>query len=198
MGDTMPSQAAVARPDEFMRSPVTARAQEIIGEIRQVVGAVDPAAIAALLGAVGQARRVFFDAQGRSGLVARAWTMRWMHLGVTSYMTGETVTPAIGEGDLLVCLSAKGRTGATVAHAATAHAAGARIAALTTTPDSRLAAAADLLVLVPAGNGVASVQHAGSLFEQACLILSDAMCGVFQQQRVISDTELDARHANLL
>jgi hypothetical protein len=24
------------------------------------------------------------------------------------------------------------------------------------------------------------------------------MCGVFQQQRVIPDTELDARHANLL
>src|SRR6266566_4565440 len=137
-----------------------------------------------------------FAGQGRSGLVTRATAMRWMYLGVTAYVAGETVTPAIGDDDLLVCLSASGRSGAILAHAATAGAVGARIVALTATPNSPLAGAADLVVVIPAGTGVASVQHAGSLFEQTCLILGDVLCGVFQQLHAIADRDLDRQHAN--
>jgi 6-phospho-3-hexuloisomerase len=53
-------------------------------------------------------------------------------------------------------------------------------------------------VVIPAGTGVATVQHAGSLFEQACLILGDVLCGAFQTLQAIPDQELDRRHANLL
>jgi 6-phospho-3-hexuloisomerase len=174
---------------------IRSRADDVLREIGKVVNAVDLAAVAALLAAAGEAQRMFFAAQGRSGLVARAVAMRWMHLGVTAYVAGETVTPAIGDGDLLVCLSASGRTAATLGHARTAHAAGARVAALTAAPDGPLSAAADLVVVIPAAT---TVQHAGSLFEQACLILGDVLCGVFQDLRATPDQELDRRHANLL
>jgi Predicted sugar phosphate isomerase involved in capsule formation len=42
---------------------------------------------------------------GRSGLVAKAFAMRLMHLGMISYVVGETITPALQTGDLIVVLS---------------------------------------------------------------------------------------------
>lgn len=174
------------------------RVDRIVEEIGLIAGGLRAAEISGLLSLIAGARRVFFTAQGRSGLVARAMAMRWMHLGLTSYVAGETTTPAIGEGDLLVCLSAGGRTGITLTHAATARAAGATVAVLTGSPGGPLAGEADLVVLVPARTGVASAQHAGSLFEQSCLIVGDALCGAFQQLHALPDRDLDTRHANLL
>lgn len=168
-----------------------------VEEIRRVLEVVDQAAVAAMLAATGQASRLFFSAQGRSGLIAAAIAMRWMHLGVRTHIAGAPLTPAIGKADLLVCLSASGRTEPTVANAHTASAVGARVAVVTAITDSPLAAAADLLVLIPARTGIDSAQHAGSLFEQTCLILGDALCGAFQEMASIPGHDLDRRHANL-
>jgi len=183
-----------------MRDPelIRSRIDDVLREVDRVVREVDVDALMVLLAAMGNVRRTFFAGQGRSGLVARAVAMRWMHMGVTAYVAGETVTPAIGAGDVLVCLSASGRTAATVDHARTARAAGARIVVLTATPGGPVAATSDLVVVIPAGTGVATRQHAGSLFEQACLILGDALCGVFQEMHGVPDRELNRRHANLL
>jgi len=41
------------------------------------------------------------------------------------------------------------------------------------------------------------VQHAGSLFEQAILLLGDALAWHVQQRLGVADAQLDARHANL-
>jgi 6-phospho-3-hexuloisomerase len=187
-----------AQRDGSPGAAISSRACQVTEEIRQAIGKVDPTAAAALLAAASAARRVFFDAQGRSGLVARALAMRWMHLGVTAHVAGETTTPAIGEDDLLVCLSASGNTSITLAHAAVARQAGARIAVITATAASPLAETADLIVLIPARTQVSTVQHAGSLFEQASLILGDVICAVFADKHAIGDAQLDRRHSNLL
>ncbi len=47
-------------------------------------------------------RKVLVVGAGRSGLVGRAFAMRLMHLGFRSYVLGETITPSVGEGDLVV------------------------------------------------------------------------------------------------
>lgn len=176
-------------------SDVLARAGAVLDEVRRAVATVDPDDVAALLAAVGAAQAVYFDARGRSGLMARALAMRWMHLGLEVHVAGETVTPAIGPDDLLICLSSSGRTGGPLANARVARSQGARVGVLTGAPDSPLAAAADIVVAVPR---VGSAQHAGSLFEQTCLVLGDAMCGTFQQSGAIPHAALDRRHANLL
>ncbi|MCP2163181.1 6-phospho-3-hexuloisomerase [Goodfellowiella coeruleoviolacea] len=170
------------------------RARSVLTEVHRAVTTVDPTAVTALSTAITAARAVFFDARGRSGLVARALAMRWMHLGLRVHVAGETTTPAIGAGDLLVCLSASGRTAGPLTNAGVARARGARVGVLTAAPNSPLAAAADVVVVVAAD----SHQHGGSLFEQACLLLGDAMCGAFQHANEIPDAALDERHANLL
>ena len=35
---------------------------------------------------------------GRSGLVAKAFAMRLMHLGLEAFVVGETITPALNKG----------------------------------------------------------------------------------------------------
>ena len=47
-------------------------------------------------------RRIFVAGEGRSGFSAKGFAMRLMHLGYTVYVVGETITPALREGDLLV------------------------------------------------------------------------------------------------
>src|SRR5699024_7999258 len=50
-------------------------------------------------------RRFFFLGEGRSGLIAKAVAMRLMHTGKQVYVVGETTTPAIEKGDLLIVIS---------------------------------------------------------------------------------------------
>ena len=88
------------------------------------------------------ARRVFVLGAGRSGLALRMTAMRLMHLGLAVHVAGDTTTPAIEEGDLLLTASGSGTTGGIVRAAATAKDVGARIVALTTAHALELAAAA--------------------------------------------------------
>ena len=56
------------------------------------------------------AERTYVLGAGRSGLVAKAFAMRLMHLGLRTYVVGETITPAMKEGDTIVAYSGSGET----------------------------------------------------------------------------------------
>ncbi|MFP3207495.1 MAG: SIS domain-containing protein, partial [Caldivirga sp.] len=59
--------------------------------------------------------KVLVVGAGRSGLVARGFAMRLMHLGYKSYVLGETITPSVGSNDLVVAISGSGTTSIVVA-----------------------------------------------------------------------------------
>lgn len=98
--------------------------------------------------------------------------MRLMHVGVDVYVIGEVTAAPVSEGDCLLMVSASGETPASVHEARRAADAGARVVAITTRRDSALATIADVVVAVPIQG---SRQFGGSLFEQAALILLDAL-----------------------
>jgi 6-phospho-3-hexuloisomerase len=50
-------------------------------------------------------KRVFVVGSGRSGLVAKAFAMPLMHLGLHAFVVSETTTPALKKGDVLVIFS---------------------------------------------------------------------------------------------
>ncbi len=50
------------------------------------------------------------DIAERSGLMMRVFAMRLMHMGFESHVVGETLTPAVEKGDLLVIGSGSGET----------------------------------------------------------------------------------------
>jgi 6-phospho-3-hexuloisomerase len=148
------------------------------------------------------APRVFVTGEGRSGYVARAFAMRLMHLGITTYFLGDTCTPAIKTGDLLIALSGSGTTAATVRAVDAASAHGCRTVAITSDPRSQLATNADLAVHIPGATkhrktGEApTVQPLSSLFDQCAHIALDAVTLRIAHRRAINNDTATANHAN--
>ena len=100
-------------------------------------------------------------------------------MGLTVYVMGEVVTPAIREGDLLLIGSGSGETDSLVAAAKRAKAFGANLALITIFPDSSIGRIADEVVRINAPTSKAetsfvSIQPGGSCFEQSMLLLLDA------------------------
>ncbi len=162
----------------------------------------DPAALTRFADLVADAPRVFVFGAGRSGLALRMTAMRLMHLGLEVHVVGETTTPAIARGDVLLTASGSGTTGGIVRAAETAVSVGARVAAMTTAAGSPLAELATVTIVVPAAekldrSGAASAQYAGSLFEQAVVLIGDALFHTLWQQSGESADDLWPRHSNL-
>jgi len=93
--------------------------------------------------------RILVMGAGRSGLVGRAFAMRLLHLGYNAYVLGETIVPAIREGDIVIAISGSGKTKLIVTAAEAAKEAKARLIAVTSYPDSPLGRLADLVIEVP-------------------------------------------------
>lgn len=151
---------------------------------------------------VDDSRRVFVLGAGRSGLALRMTAMRLMHLGLDVHVVGDTTTPAIAAGDLLLTASGSGTTESIVRAAERASAIGARIGAITTAETSPLSELADVVVRVPAAQKLdrsadASQQYAGSLFEQAVVVIGDGLFHALWQRQGTSADDLWPRHANL-
>jgi 6-phospho-3-hexuloisomerase len=183
--------------------PIRRAIDHIVGEVRRTLAEVDPEGLERLAEAVLGADRTYVAGGGRSGLMARAFAMRLMHLGLVSYVVGETTTPAIRAGDLLVACSASGETHVTVLVSQVAQEAGARVFAITTRPDSPMAQLADERIVIPAPSKrdaeatPRSSQYGGSLFEQSLLVLLDAVSSEIGRRLGRPPAELDSRHANL-
>jgi 6-phospho-3-hexuloisomerase len=156
----------------------------------------------ALVDQIAQARRVFVHGAGRSGLALRMTAMRLMHLGLEVHVVGETTTPAIAEDDVLLTASGSGSTESIVRAARSAIEAGARVALITTAPESPLSELASATLVVPAAakldrSMTASAQYAGGLFEQSVVLLGDALFHALWMRSGASADELWPRHANL-
>lgn len=174
-----------------------ARAAAAVEELARLVAAVDPAELDALVAELRPGRRVYLSGFGRSGLVARAFAMRLMHLGLDAAVVGETATPAISAGDVLIVLSSSGSGAPARAQVETARAVGADVVALSARRDVPLAELGARVLVVPSRTEVATEQHAGSLFEQGCLVLADAVCSELRERLGVTTADMDARHANL-
>jgi len=128
--------------------------------------------------------------------------MRLMHLGLTVHVVGDVTTPAIASGDVLLTASGSGTTGGVVRAAQSAVDAGASVAAITTATESPLAKLAAHVLVLPAADkldrsGSASAQYAGGLFEQAVVLVGDALFHSLWKQSGATADDIWPRHANL-
>ena len=169
----------------------------IYRELTDIASSLPRGEADALARAVRDARRVFVGGMGRSGLMVRAFAMRLMQLGVTVYVVGDTTTPSIAKGDLLVVGSRYGRSGSLSHYVEIARREGARVAVVTMVPTAPLAASADLVATIPVAEGGPSQQPLGTLFEQSLLVYLDAV--VLLLKRLLHKTEkaMSKRHTNL-
>jgi 6-phospho-3-hexuloisomerase len=191
---------------EMTTTPSAADALGLIfAENSHVVNALRSASASSLdeaATALAAAPRIFVLGAGRSGLALKMTAMRLMHLGLDVHVVGEVTSPAIASGDLLLVASGSGTTGAIVRAAETAQSVGANILALTTAPESPLGRLAAVTVVIPAAAkqdhaGQVSAQYSGGLFEQALLLVGDALFHTLWQASGATAEELWPRHANL-
>ncbi len=148
------------------------------------------------------ARRVFTVGVGRVSLALQAFTKRLAHLGIDAWVVGSINEPALEPGDLLVVGSGSGESLVPVAIARRARELGGRILYMGSNASSTVAGLADRILRIPCRtklalpDEIASEQPMASLFEQALLLVCDAMCLMIARR-----AGLDARsyrgHANL-
>ncbi|MEM0002102.1 MAG: 6-phospho-3-hexuloisomerase [Desulfurococcaceae archaeon] len=165
-----------------------------------------------LLNARKEGRRIFVIGAGRSGLVAKAFAMRLMHMDFDVYVVGETIMPPIRKSDVLLAISGSGRTRTVVSVAEAAKSIGAKIIALTTYPDSPLAKLADVVVRIPGRTKLALEEDylirqvrghheplapLGTLFEVTTLVFLDGVVVELMNKLGITEEEMKERHANI-
>ncbi len=160
------------------------------------------------------AKRVYVVGAGRSGLVAKAFAMRLMHLGLQAYVVGETITPALNRGDVMVIFSGSGKTKTVADLAETAHDIGGRICLITSNADSRIGKIADCIVIIEHHRDAVSDDAAefeirqmmgehksfaplGTLFETASMIFADAVISRMMEITKVDESALKNRHTNI-
>ncbi len=180
------------------------QAVQIAGEVSRTVGRVDDDRAEALVAALDEAKRVFVVGAGRSLRSIESFAIRLLHLGVSAFVVGETTTPALQPGDLLLVGSGSGSTGSLIPIARRAVETGGRVALVTIRAGSAIGELADVELFVPAPtpkldgpDEAEPIQPMGSLFEQSLLVVLDAVVLALMQRRDESPETMFARHANL-
>ena len=158
------------------------------------------------------AERIFVHGAGRSGMVARAFAMRLMHLGFNVYVVGETITPAIRKGDLFVAVSGSGRTSSVCMVARVAKQKNARVVAITSNLESELGRSADFVVHTPgrvpyrASSDYDARQLVGereplaplgTLFELTAMVFLDAVVEELMVRKNKNEKEMRMKHTDL-
>jgi 6-phospho-3-hexuloisomerase len=175
----------------------------IINEMRDVLAEIKEDEFKRFIDAIKSSKNIFVTGQGRSGLVARTFAMRLTHIGFTCYVVGETTTPNIDKGDMLIVCSSSGTTSITCHIAGLAKRLNAFIVVITAHPNSELSNYATLTIEIPAREigqvlqSRYSVQFRSTLFEQACLVYLDAVILTLVRLLNREEVEMQKRHANL-
>lgn len=171
-------------------------------EIAAALAETDDQEIETLLDMIQEADQVFVTGAGRSGFMMKAFAMRLMHLGLSAFVVGESTTPAIGVGDLLVAGSGSGQTKMTLAIVEAAANRGARTAVITAHPDSPIGMTCDHVVqlhtpITSVDRERPSRQPPGSLFEQALLAQCDATILMLMTRMGTTEEQIRRRHTKL-
>jgi 6-phospho-3-hexuloisomerase len=171
--------------------------ERILAELGEIAGRTSEADLERLADRILEADRVYVTGMGRSGLMARSFAMRLVHLGLSVFVVGETTTPSIEEGDLLLCCTRHGRSGSLLHYIQKAHAVRASAAIITMDPESPMVERADEFLLIPVKEGEETGQPLGTLFEQMLLLTLDALVIVLMEKRDFTEREMARLHTNL-
>jgi 6-phospho-3-hexuloisomerase len=174
----------------------------VVDEISEVLSKVREEEAIHLSEQLKKANRIFVYGEGRSGLMGKAFAMRLMHGGFPVYVIGETITPSMDKGDLLIAISGSGSTGGIVQFATKAKETGAGVFLVTTNRESKLASICDGILCIPAATKYRkadepdTIQPLGNQFDQSVHLVLDAIIiGTFDQED--TNETMAKRHANI-
>jgi len=188
--------------------------QLMASKIRAISKVISDADVEKFLAELLHAKRIYVIGAGRSGLVAKAFAMRLMHLGLAAFVVGETITPALNRDDVMVVFSGSGKTKTVADIAETAREIGAHICLITSNADSRIGKIADCIVIIEHQRDEVdddavefeirqmlgehkSFAPLGTLFETASIMFADAIISRLMEITKTDENALKNRHANI-
>ena len=194
---------------EIMKTSIRA----ILDNIESAEEFLDRESIDKFESVIINSKNIFVTGAGRSGLAAKAFAMRLMHLGLSAYVVGETISPAIYADDCIVAISGSGETNTIVSAANIAKNRGSKVLALTSYPESTLGQLCDCFILVKGrtkkevddenymkrqihGN-YTSLTPLGTAFELTTLVFLDAIVSELMEKMQQTESDLKARHTVL-
>lgn len=185
--------------------------KQIVESIDKILADVNQDDVKKFIDKIIHSRTIFLVGAGRSGLAARAFAMRLMHLGFNVHVVGETITPSVKPGDLVIAVSGSGKTSSTLTVAKTAKEYGIGVISVTSYEDSPLAQLSDCIVKIKGRESLLSNDYTsrqltgeheplsplGTLFELSSMIFLDSV--ITKLMRIYNKREQDLRgnHANL-
>jgi 6-phospho-3-hexuloisomerase len=185
----------------------------IIETLKEVIDKLDREAIKAMLQKTIDGNQVFVMGAGRSGLVAKAFAMRLMHLGFSVYVVGETTTPAVLPQDVVFAISGSGETRTIADLGKLAKDIGSTLITITSKKDSTLGRISDIAVIIPrktkndpdeAGylerhmrGDYKNIPPLGTSFEITALVFLDSVVSQLIMLTGASEAELKSRHTNI-
>ena len=202
--------------DEFSDIPVFM--EQMAESIKKTAVLLNNVETSAFFDLMLKAKRVYVAGAGRSGLIARAFAMRLLHLGYEVYVVGETVTPALEPGDTMVVFSGSGETVSMATFCSTVKGLGGTICLITASPNSKISRIADCIVNLGDLTGYYRGDHTsfevrqmtgqyrsvssvfaplGTLFETVALVFSDAVISALMEAKKEDAGELKGRLTNM-
>ncbi|MDD1702163.1 MAG: 6-phospho-3-hexuloisomerase [Methanoregula sp.] len=194
------------------------RVQEMMllmaSKIRAIAQSLSDKEVNAFISELLNAKRIYVMGAGRSGLAAKGFAMRLMHLGFQSYVVGETITPALQPGDVIVVFSGSGKTKTVADIAETGKSLGAHICLVSSNADSRIGKIADCIVIIEHQRDDVDDDAAeyeirqmlgdhksfaplGTLFETTSMVFADAVISRLMEITKTDESALKNRHANI-
>jgi len=199
-------------------SRITAFMQQMAETINTTTSSLIKDQMAVFFRQILSSKRIYVAGAGRSGLIAKAFGMRLMHLGYDSYVVGETITPPFQAGDLLVVFSGSGETLSILSICGTAKELGGKVCLITASPDSRMSRIADCVVNLGdlssyyrRDNNTFEIRQLtgkyrsitsafaplGTLFETLALVFSDAVISSLMEEKKEEMPKIRDRLANI-
>ena len=141
--------------------------------------------------------KIFIYGVGRSGSVARAFSIRLVQLGLKVYFIGETTTPIVEPDDLVIIVSNTGETMSAIQTANIVRRVGAKVVAITAKNHSKLAHAASMIIHLNIKKEEKDSEFAplGTIFEATALIFLDGVVAQLIRKMGTSEAQMRARHS---
>ncbi len=144
-----------------------------------------------------ESKKIFIYGVGRSGLIGKAFAIRLVQMGLEVFFVGETITPIVEEGNLVVIVSYTGETMSAIQTANIVRRVGAKVVTITANDHSKLSGASNLVIQIhpPKDDERKRLAPLGTLFEDATLVYLDGIVATLMEKLGQSEGLMRKRHA---
>ncbi len=187
-------------------------AKKITKNIEEIISKVSKKDTQNAVEVIENAQRVFVFGAGRSGLVAKSFAMRLVHLGKEVYFVGDTITPAISRNDALIVVSGSGETTSVLHVAQAAKSQKAKIIVITSNEKSSISKISNVKIELKTKledsdtdnylirqlvEKRKKIMPMGTLFELSTMIYFDSIIPILMSEFGISEQYMKGKHTNL-